>query len=933
MPDEPPITQQAQGSYIAQATHGGMATVQVVLPPAPVQEQNRVRMLSRLRYRYDEEWEQSLEGAGLLMLGLVNKPDAVLHHTGLLFLSPQQPERPLPPGTSIAQVYDQAGQDLLILGEPGAGKSTLLLDLARRLVECAEQDAAQPFPVILPLSTWAVKRQPLTDWLSEQLTQLYSVPRRLSHSWVQTDQLLLLLDGFDEVPQEARVACIQAIAAYREEHLVPIVVCSRRTEFEEIPRQQRLVMQSAVVVQPLTQEQVGAYLLQGGEAFSALRMVLHSNPVLAELVTTPLMLHVLTLTYTGTKARDLPQGGSPEEQQRRIFASYVERMIERRRNRISFPLQRIISWLSWLARQMKEQSQSIFYLEQMQPSWLDQSQGSRAYNHLAIRLPYILIGALLSLLVNLLFLNVNAQTYQNIASLLYAVIHTGIISALLGGLLGGLLSEKEIIPFLTKRRAGNLWWSAFMRSVRNGVLVGLGVGLNVLWFRWPPQEVPAADRLLFLGQIYGASFGLLALLLSLIYTVLAARNKTERPEKETEMVSNEEWWKRVFKAYHVRNGILLGLGVALSYGMSEGIWWGTQYVPPDLSSSPQIIVGVSTFPLSGLSYGMHRGLVAGMGEWLTYGLTCTLLGVIIAGIPRTIVPTEMVVWSWRKLWQSLFHISHWRNVGLLMFLFGLVVGLDMLFNMGVSLVLKDITIDSNDWLLTVLLNWLGSMFTSGLFIGLSFWLLVGLYQGWSGEALNDQQRVKPNQGIRRSIRSAILMGLIGGGIVGLFYVLGKTLYTFLIEVYSALSLGAKLSGALSLALSITQLTIPSLIIFWLPLGLMSAVLVGLLSGGLASLRHGVLRLLLWRGGAMPWHYVRFLDEAAGCILLRKVGGGYMFVHRLILDYFASLENPLTKPELPQPSQAVPPRLCSACGYQEEHPGARFCAGCGKSLAS
>ncbi len=34
---------------------------------------------------------------------------------------------------------------------------------------------------------------------------------------------------------------------------------------------------------------------------------------------------------------------------------------------------------------------------------------------------------------------------------------------------------------------------------------------------------------------------------------------------------------------------------------------------------------------------------------------------------------------------------------------------------------------------------------------------------------------------------------------------------------------------------------------------------------------------------------RFIDYAAECILLRKVGGGYIFVHRLLLEYFASLD--------------------------------------------
>ena len=42
--------------------------------------------------------------------------------------------------------------------------------------------------------------------------------------------------------------------------------------------------------------------------------------------------------------------------------------------------------------------------------------------------------------------------------------------------------------------------------------------------------------------------------------------------------------------------------------------------------------------------------------------------------------------------------------------------------------------------------------------------------------------------------------------------------------------------------------------------------------------------------SVPWHYAQFLDYAAEHILLRKVGGGYIFVHRLLLEYFASLDN-------------------------------------------
>jgi len=149
-------------------------------PPAPIQERNRMQFLARLRNRYDEMWEQELQGAVLMTLGLTKKPDAVLHHTDLLFRTPKLPERLLPERTPILDVYDQAGHELLILGEPGAGKSTLLLELARRLVGWAEQDATQPLPILLPLSTWAVSPLPLDEWLSKEVAHLYDVTRRLS---------------------------------------------------------------------------------------------------------------------------------------------------------------------------------------------------------------------------------------------------------------------------------------------------------------------------------------------------------------------------------------------------------------------------------------------------------------------------------------------------------------------------------------------------------------------------------------------------------------------------------------------------------------------------------------------------------------------------------------------------------------------------------
>jgi hypothetical protein len=38
----------------------------------------------------------------------------------------------------------------------------------------------------------------------------------------------------------------------------------------------------------------------------------------------------------------------------------------------------------------------------------------------------------------------------------------------------------------------------------------------------------------------------------------------------------------------------------------------------------------------------------------------------------------------------------------------------------------------------------------------------------------------------------------------------------------------------------------------------------------------------------PLNYARFLDYCTDRIFLRKGGGGYIFIHRLLLEHFAAL---------------------------------------------
>jgi hypothetical protein len=66
--------------------------------------------------------------------------------------------------------------------------------------------------------------------------------------------------------------------------------------------------------------------------------------------------------------------------------------------------------------------------------------------------------------------------------------------------------------------------------------------------------------------------------------------------------------------------------------------------------------------------------------------------------------------------------------------------------------------------------------------------------------------------------------------------------------------------------------------------------------------HYIARWLLYRNGSLPLSLVPFLDSCAERIFLRKVGGGYIFVHRLLMEHFAALdtsqppEQPSAQPE-------------------------------------
>jgi hypothetical protein len=185
----------------------------------------------------------------------------------------------------------------------------------------------------------------------------------------------------------------------------------------------------------------------------------------------------------------------------------------------------------------------------------------------------------------------------------------------------------------------------------------------------------------------------------------------------------------------------------------------------------------------------------------------------------------------------------------------------------------------------------------GAIFGLCFWLLLSFFRGIVGTTIDDQSRTVPNQGMLYSAFNALASGLVAA---------------ILVEVAGRLLFSAAWPDRPIMGLSV-------------------GLLAGLFNGGLACLRHFILRILLWRSGALPWNYPHFLDTVAECILLRKVGGGYIFLHRLLLDYLVGLRtNELAEQRNVTPLHSLTPTTLLPCGH-EQRLNARFCSVCGADV--
>ena len=584
-------------------------------PLTPQAYRNRQALLNKVRnFWVKGVLEASLHHQVVMQLGLEERSHVLVAPWALGLEPVDAAQTVLPEDTTVIALFDQlgTGRTLLLLGEPGAGKTITLLQLARELITRAEQDMEALLPVVFNLSSWGSKSLSIADWLMAELNTKYQVPKAISQPWVKEQQLLLLLDGLDEVRAEYRDACVAALNQFQQTYGTEMVVCSRIKDYEALSH--RLMVQQAIYVRSLQPAQIDRYLNDLNGNLTGLRQLLVNDAALQELARSPLMLNIMVLAYEGISPEDFPQI-SAEAHRQRLFDVYIDRMLKRRGAAVQYSPTQTRRWLSWLAQQLVQSSQTIFLIEWLDRSWLQTPRQRWLYIILSSLTGGLAFGVIIAFSVEskqdwftvgltvwaIYGLATIIGTWVNMAierlpisarqmflqRLTYSV-WTGLATGLLFGMVAGVAKTPQLG-----------WIVALLTGLLNGLMdwwMGGGVGMSFLKpveaLKWSWTSV---SRHLMFGLIGSAPFGLLlsltgvlgrnstaglllALLGGLLFGLLTGLRAGA--EVETRTTPNQSIWRSAKTAATVAASVALGFYLVLhllSQWLTVSPSWGVFY--------------------------------------------------------------------------------------------------------------------------------------------------------------------------------------------------------------------------------------------------------------------------------------------------------------------------------------------------------------------
>lgn len=493
---------------------------------------------------------QSLKLHRIINLELQQSTDSVFQPWGAVLRRRELPTPKVYQSTDVEQVFDTAEGSLLILGPPGAGKTTLLLQLASALLAASRRDERLPVPVVFHLATWAESETAMADWMVDELNKRYGVPPGLGNQIVEQG-IVPLFDGLDEVPGDKQSACIAAINEFLDSGInSSLVVCCRKMDYERanLP----LKLQDAYAIQPVSPEQQEA--LGHSDGLHGLESVLQQDESIRELLATPLMVDIVGSILPEIDDADRQD---PELFRKKIFSTYVDKMLDANttesRDQIAphraYSVEESKHYLSWLARQMLDKRQGVFYLEWMQPDWLDNRFARWCVTTGSILFIGVLVG---------LILGVYSALEQGSIANLFIAAAASIVASLCAA---GMNTGKTIRPGVQVKFSLHVFkkdsWMRLLQALLTAGIVGVTFGYLTNWA---------------IGIVTAVALGVTVFMISVLDSHFAATNAAQYERPNAGMRRSLVNFVKV----GLGGGLVFGVVASLLGGISAGVFVGLE---------------------------------------------------------------------------------------------------------------------------------------------------------------------------------------------------------------------------------------------------------------------------------------------------------------------------------------------------------------------
>ncbi len=561
-------------------------------------------MLKAVKTQVKTRLESSLHSRVYIIPDKDKNPSQVEHPWNIDVKSGSKPPSRLPKNTHIIEVFGQEGVEgrLLILGKPGAGKTTMLLELAKALVQRAEQDLSEPVPILLSLSSWQNHQQSIADWIVAELTsgKYYKVRKDIAKQMLQEGEIIPLLDGLDELAAERQESCVQKLNKFLQpgNWIYPLVVCSRIEEYQLYST--KLALNTSLELQPFSDEQIQEYLrLTSNEQLGD---SIRDDLALRELAQTPFLLNVIVLSFQKLSLDKWQELKSSEERLDYLFLTYVEVMLERRYEKKRPSDEKTKRWLGCLALKLIEQNKTEFFIEEMQPTWLEDRKHERIYRLILGLISGLFVVPFVRLAV---VLSPDALFSGPIGGLFFGLFIGLLVGLLVVELSFGLnteISEDEFLQINWKfcwSDFGIYWMMIKLFGMYFGVIGGLFVGLRDGLFVGLREGLFVGLREgLFVGLRDGLFAGLIGGLFSVLFFGLLFGLACS--EIETRTIPNQVIRESLKNA--VISWLISWLISGLFFGRIFGPFVGRIF---RLSEDPFFWL------ISGLFFGLASGLING----------------------------------------------------------------------------------------------------------------------------------------------------------------------------------------------------------------------------------------------------------------------------------------------------------------------------------